>query len=141
MFNDFSLLQGTESLYQKVVSLSGDGTVIGGVYYPPEETVSYTKFTGDWEPYKSQGMNKILPSGVSEKDAIIIYTDKTSLKIHDDLHGQSSLADSVYLQDPTTNPYTKEFVVFHKMTWISDVGMQLLKTNYAEYICIAREKL
>lgn len=131
----FTLLQEFQ-LYKKVVTSSGEGHVEDGVYIPPANPViSYIPFEGEWEYYR-QGINEnVLPEGRSSRDAITLLTEE-NLKVPDDLTGNETLGDIIYLVNPTTNPNAPYYRCITKRPWLADGGFTLLPENFYEVICL-----
>lgn len=134
------LLIEEDVLYKEEVTYS-DAYTLNGVYYEEKTSISYLPFYCTDEPYRSGEEAMMLPEGSSSDDARVIYTD-TKLLTYDDT-GDVSIADKVYLKDPSTerNP-PQRYVVMEKEEWKVNSGFQLIQTTNANcYLIIKEEKV
>ena len=138
MYNDFRLLTFATAFLQKQVKTTAD-QFVNGVLITGEETTVFEPFPANSEPFTKGEKSMVLPSGVSSKDAYILFTS-TSLKTHNDLKNTATVADVVYLDDPETDQAAHAYIVFDKANWRRNSGMKLLSTH-GEYLIIRKEKV
>jgi hypothetical protein len=138
---DFKLLED-RVLYKKITNSREDGQWLKGVYYPSNEptNVVYKPFSGEYEPLSTGQARRVLPEGINTTDAIIIYSDE-ELFLETNNSGNFITGDSVYLENPDTNPLAIEYVVFNKETWDHEDQFELLLVDSYDYVCIRRELL
>lgn len=98
-----------------------------------------TTFEGLWEPFSTGLSTLVLPTGISSKESLILFTD-LEINISDDHVGRIATASLVYLQDPVTFPNTVAYAVWDKASYISNGGFTLIG-GFSEYILIRQEKL
>ena len=134
----FQLLED-EELWLSSRVLTKAGYSDAGVYYPAEYDEGYLPFEGEWEPMGEGEKVRVLPSGLSSKYAIYIFTEKV-LSCAIDL-GQSSFrkGDVIYLTDPEEDEEAWPYDIYNEAPWRKNKGFELL-TGYNQYTAIRREK-
>ena len=125
--------------YLKTETQGTPNTFVKGILVEGTKTISYVPFECIPEPYSKGETSLVLPSGVSSRDAYILFTSK-SLKTHDDLKGTATVADIVYLENPEDDQYAHPYVVFDHAPWKKNGGFQLLG-GHGEYLIIRQEKV
>lgn len=118
-----------------------DSYWLRGVYYEPQESLSYKTIYGTDEPYKDGQEALMLPSGSSSTDARILHTSEILLTY--DSTGDITTADTVYLKDPqTTRNKPQKYVVMAKEDWYVNSGFTLISENDANiYLLVKSEKV
>ena len=161
----FTLLQ-EDILYKKVITTTG-GSYSGGVWIPGEEEINYEEIEGIFEPYLKSEQSIILSEGVSNSDALVLFSP-SSLKTHQSLKTGSTLADIVFVVDPKAylelyddenfevavddisveylflqgyeDQIANRYIVWDKMTWLANTGFTLIDDHY-EYILIREDRV
>lgn len=110
-----------------------------GVYYESTEDVTYKVIYGTDEPYKDGEESSPLPSGIASSDARILHTSEILLPYSD--VDEVSIADKVYLKDPTTSRFKQQrYVVMNKEDWYVNSGFELIGTDEANVYLLVREE-
>ncbi len=132
----FTLLQ-EDVLYKKVITTTG-GSYVNGVWMPGTQDISYEEIEGIVEPYLKSEQSVVLPEGVSNTDALILFSPD-ELKTYTSLTTGSNLADVVSIVDPDTDD-ADNYVVWDKMVWLANKGFTLIDDHY-EYILIREDRI
>lgn len=127
------------TLFKRVLTPQGEGTVSHGVYYPPEFITSYKPFTGDWYSYQSGNKSESLPEGVTSSDVITLVTGE-DLNTDKDLYSEAHKSDYIYLINPEDNPDTPAYKCYKKKTYLADPAFKFLTEDYFLIDCIRQEK-
>lgn len=137
-FQTFSLL-ATPQVFKEVVTEVGGGFEAG---LPVEGTITrdYVAIEGFQEPYTRSESSDILPSGVKSDESLYLYTNE-DLALHNDLTGNQTIGDTVYLEDPRINTNALPYLAYDKENWKANTNMQLITQNYCKVILIRKEKL
>lgn len=93
----FTLLQ-EDILYKKVITTTG-GSYVDGVWITGTQEISYEEIEGIVEPYLKSEQSVVLPEGVSNTDALILFSPD-ELKTHTSMTTGSNLADVIFVVDP-----------------------------------------
>lgn len=133
----FKLLKD-DVLYKEEITYT-DGYYKRGVYYDGEEVITYPTFEGLAEPMGRGSEHIALPQGVTSHDTVIVYTD-TFLKTVEDNGNDATLADSIYLKDPTTRSTPQKYVVWRDATWSANTSFTLVPSAH-DYVCIKEGKI
>lgn len=132
----FTLLQN-DTLYKEVITSTGGG-YNSGVWYPGTESKSYEQFSGIVEPYMKEEESQLLPAGVSNESVAILFTSE-KLKTNQSLPDDSSVADTIFIEDPETITTAQPYKVWSAQNWTKNQGFQLVEGFY-EYLIIRENR-
>lgn len=127
----FMLLE-EDTLWKKVETLTGAWD--NGVWKDTDSDIDYEELVGIVDPYSMGETSFTLPSGVGNTDSYLLFSNE-ELVTHKSLPEGSTLADVVYLKDPTTSTSLSGYVVYDKGSWSGNGGFMLMDGFY-EYLII-----
>lgn len=127
-------------LYKKVITQTSSGSYVNGIWISGESVVTYEEVEGITEPYVKSEQSVVLPEGVSNTDALILFSPDSTLKTYQSLVGSNQLADVLTLEDPLVNPNTSAYVVWDRMPWKKNSGFTLIE-DFGEYILIREDRI
>jgi hypothetical protein len=122
----FQLLK-EDTVYKQTISTTG-GSWVSGVWYAGGETINHVGFDAIWEPFNSGQESLNLPQGVSNEDAVTIFTAET-LVTNQSLDNDSALGDIVYLDDPNLST-SHAYQIWEKEDWRQNQGFTLVSAYY-----------
>lgn len=133
----FELLSG-QVVYVKRETV-GDPYWDNGIMMSGDTVVTYESITETFIEPVDREETEYLPSGLSIKDSRWLLCDHklSTVREHND---DASMADVVYLGDPTTGRKQTAYVVWDKEDWETDAGMGLLDSGY-NYIIVKQGKV
>lgn len=126
-----------DSFWKKVETYSGSW--VTGVWIEDDPEIAYLELSGIKDPYTTGEKSFVLPKGVGNTDAYLLYTNE-ELLTHKSLPEGSNLADKVYFSDPSENSLVAGYTVFDKMDWSSNGGFMLMQGHYEYLIIRDKEK-
>ena len=132
-------LLATPKVYKQIKTVTG-ATLDDGFYTKGKVVIDYEAIDGFEEPYSRSESSDTQLSGVSSSESRYLYTNAV-LKLHNDLEGNQSLADIVYLEDPRTNPNAMAYVAYDKENWKANPNMKLIPQDYSKIILVRKEKV
>lgn len=128
----FQLIQ--PDTFYKLVEVTGEsGQWVNGIWVPDSTpTPTYEPFTGTEEPFQQGETSLVLPEGVTSDKAIVLYSE-TKLNTFSSVN--PSLADTIYLEDPSVNPSTQAYIVRDVEDWRVNTGFKLFVSQWV-YLCV-----
>jgi len=129
----------TPKVYKQIKTVTG-ATLDDGFYTKGTVVLYYEAIDGFEEPYTRSESSDTQLSGVSSSESRYLYTNAV-LKLHNDLEGNQSLADIIYLEDPRTNPNAMAYVAYDKENWKANPNMKLIPQDYSKIILVRKEKV
>lgn len=134
----FELLSG-QVVYVKRETI-GDPYWDNGVMMAGEIIVSYESITDCFIEPVDREETEYLPSGLNIRDSRWLLTD-TNLSTVRENNDDASMADVVYLGNPTTGKKKTPYVVWDKEDWETDAGMELLDSDGYNFIIVKQGKV
>lgn len=129
----------TPKVYKEIKTVTG-ATLDDGFYKKGTVVKDYEAIDGFEEPYTRSESSDTKLSGVSSSESRYLYTN-AKLKLHNDLEGNQSLADIIYLEDPRVNPKAMAYVAYDKENWKANPNMKLIPQDYNKVVLVRKEKV
>jgi len=107
--------------------------------YVESPVSSIDSFDGIWEPFNEGESSLNLPTGISSTDAITLFTNDV-LRVANDIAGNVSDRQIIFLEDPAVITTTIPYVVMDKAFWKGNSAFSFV-SEYTEYLCIREEKI
>tara|TARA_R110002020_G_scaffold336684_1_gene552123 strand:+ start:570 stop:1004 length:435 start_codon:yes stop_codon:yes gene_type:complete len=137
MFQSLKLM-ATPSVYKQIQTSSGGGFV-DGKYESGVVTNTYTPVDGFVQPYTRSESSLVLMSGVKSSESLYLFTN-ADLVVHNDLKGNSTIGDTIYLKDPTVSTGEVPYLCYDREPWDTNLSFTLIPQDYKKIILIRKEK-
>ncbi|CAH9012418.1 putative head-closure protein [Vibrio phage 424E50-1] len=134
----FTILGDRQVVYKEVITKTPDW-LDNGILKKGTETITYQEIECNHEPFDAEEA-ELTPTSVGSRDSRWLYTTEL-LNTYLDFETNSTMADKVYLTDPTRGRAKPQaYTVYDRESWEVTESFELLDSSY-DYIIVREGKL